>query len=272
MGLAIGLRSMPFHERQIFGQQEAGEASRTSLQLVDAVLSIPLRIQFIIWTLIGLLALLIGLFISPEMRKWLIRLVLRFAATYWLLYIFLTRYREVLAQMVINLSPPGATQPVANDALPPPAFVPPTGSTWLTYVLALGVAGILMFIAWKSYRIWRELNTPYNIPVVDRLAKIARSSLDDLSAGRDSTDVIMNCYFRMSDVVGEKKQISRKGSMTPAEFAIKLEQAGLPGDAVQQLTRLFESVRYGGYKTNSTMINEAVTCLTTILHYCGETI
>ena len=46
--------------------------------------------------------------------------------------------------------------------------------------------------------------------------------------------------------------------------------AGLPGDAVRRLTRLFESVRYGDRKSPPKDVNEAVTCLNTILHYCGE--
>jgi hypothetical protein len=60
--------------------------------------------------------------------------------------------------------------------------------------------------------------------------------------------------------------------MTPNEFAIRLERAGLPGDAVRRLTRLFEMVRYGDRKSAPKDISEAVTCLNTILHYCGETI
>ena len=58
--------------------------------------------------------------------------------------------------------------------------------------------------------------------------------------------------------------------MTQAEFAVRLERDGLPADAVKSLTRLFENVRYGGYRTGPKEVNEAVACLTTILNYCGE--
>jgi len=102
------------------------------------------------------------------------------------------------------------------------------------------------------------------------LAQIARSSLRDLSDGRETTDVIMNCYFRMSDVVSDKRNLQRGMSMTPGEFALRLEEAGLPGDAVRRLTRLFERVRYGAHKAGPKDVNEAVACLTTILQYCGE--
>ena len=109
-------------------------------------------------------------------------------------------------------------------------------------------------------------------PSFKKIAGIARSSLRDISSGRDSTDVIINCYFRMSDVVADKRNLNRSAAMTPHEFAGRLEQAGLPGDAVRRLTRLFEKVRYGGHRTDSSAVNEAVACLTTILHYCGEAV
>ncbi|HSG44363.1 MAG TPA: DUF4129 domain-containing protein, partial [Anaerolineales bacterium] len=102
------------------------------------------------------------------------------------------------------------------------------------------------------------------------IAKVARTSLRDLSDGRESTDVILNCYFRMSDVVADKKNIRRENAMTPGEFSRRLEQSGLPGDAVRRLTRLFETVRYGNRKAGPQETNEAVACLTTILQYCGE--
>ena len=74
----------------------------------------------------------------------------------------------------------------------------------------------------------------------------------------------------MSDAVSRNRGLFRAKAMTPAEFARRLERAGLPGDAVRRLTRLFEAVRYGGRKSSQKEINEAVSCLTAILHYCGE--
>jgi hypothetical protein len=131
---------------------------------------------------------------------------------------------------------------------------------------------VTVFLAWKAYRIWQELKASTSEESVHKLARIARTSLEDLSSGRDSTDVILNCYFRMSDVVAERKNLNRGISVTPHEFATRLQQAGLPSDAVKQLTRLFEAVRYGGQRSNPIMVNEAVVCLTAILQYCGEAV
>jgi hypothetical protein len=71
-------------------------------------------------------------------------------------------------------------------------------------------------------------------------------------------------------VVADKRRLYREVAMTPHEFALQLEQAGLPGDAVTRLTSLFEGVRYGDRRSGPKDVNEAVSCLKAILHYCGE--
>jgi hypothetical protein len=76
----------------------------------------------------------------------------------------------------------------------------------------------------------------------------------------------------MSDVVSDRRNLHRAVAMTPHEFALRLEQAGLPGDSVTRLTRLFEGVRYGDRKSGPKDVNEAVSCLKIILHYCGESV
>jgi hypothetical protein len=125
-------------------------------------------------------------------------------------------------------------------------------------------------VLWALYRAWRRYQRFNRDKPLEEIARIARSSLDDLTSGRNSSDVIINCYLRMSDVVSDRRQLHREIAMTPHEFAVRLEQAGLPGDAVNRLTRLFEGVRYGDRKSGPKDTNEAVSCLKTILHYCGE--
>jgi hypothetical protein len=82
--------------------------------------------------------------------------------------------------------------------------------------------------------------------------------------------VIVDSYIRMSDAVAKRRGLTRKHDVTPSEFAAYLEKAGVPGDAVRTLTRLFESVRYGARRSTTDENEQAVTCLTAILNYCGE--
>lgn len=272
VGLAIGLKNVSFHEAQAFGRDETRTVRTTPLDLVNAVMSVPLRTQLGFWILFVMMFVFIGMLMSPEMRKRLIRTAIRVALTYWALYILFTRYREVLAQIGLNLAPLSGAPSVASNGAPVPEFKPPQSVSWTAYLVSFGIIVLLILLVWKLNSIWKELNGPVATSPIKKLAGIARASLRDLSSGRDSTDVIMNCYYRMSEVVLDKKNIDRNSSITPREFVLQLENAGLPSDAVRRLTRLFESVRYGGHKSDPVAVNEAVACLTTILHHCGEAI
>jgi len=211
------------------------------------------------------------LLLSPEGRKRLLRMLVRAAFTYWAIYMFMKRYPDFLSNLMGR--PASANDPAAQAAnrLPPPVFTPPQPTSWVTYALSLAIAAVLIFVTWRLVRVWREINTPAK-GSLHELANIARSSLRDLNSGGESSDVILNCYYRMSEVVSEKKRLDRRPSMTPNEFAARLERAGLPGEAVKRLTSLLESVRYGGRRTSPQMINEAVSCLTAIMNYFGESV
>ena len=270
--LATGLSDIPFRGAQSFRREEDARALGAVPQnLINSMVDIPLWQQLSLWLLILIMIVLISALLSPELRKRLILIIIRVGITYWAFYIVMMRYQDQLLQMGVSPGSSGGV-PAGSGGPTTPEFVPPQTISLASYLVSFGIAVLLVLLAWKLFNLWKE-NSAVNARLpLNKLAGIARSSLNDLSAGRESTDVIMNCYFRMSDVVENKKNFSRKASMTPAEFATRLEQGGLPSDAVQRLTRLFERVRYGGYRSGTRDVNEAVACLTTILHHCGETV
>lgn len=270
--LSIGLREVSFRDAQPFGRREA-QTEALPTPGVESLSEVSLQSQIVVWIALLLLVILISVLLTPELRKRLFRIFIRVAFTYWALYFVFARYPEVLASIAgaLNFASNGPAG-TESENLPPPEFVPPQESTWISYLAALIFILLVAILTWMALRYWRVNTARGASKSLDEIARIARSSLRDLSSGRESTDVIMNCYFRMSDVVADTRKLQRSTSMTPAEFAIRLEHAGLPGEAVRRLTRLFESVRYGGYRSGPTEVNEAVACLTTILHYCGETI
>jgi hypothetical protein len=271
--LAIGLRDVSFREAQPFGRREANTIQAPPPNFGGPLSEVSLQSQIFLWVSLFLLVMLIGVLLSAELRKRLVRLFIRVAFTYWALYFFFTRYGDSIASLGQALNAAGNDGPAKGaENLPPPVFEPPQESAWISYLVGLLFILLIVFLAWRFLRFWREYTGRAGSKSLDELARIARSSLHELSSGRESTDVIMNCYFRMSDVVADKRNLQRSAAMTPAEFAIRLEHAGLPGEAVKGLTRLFESVRYGGHRSGPTEVNEAVACLTTILHYCGETV
>jgi hypothetical protein len=195
-------------------------------------------------------------------------LLIRVGFTAWALYYLFKNYGDQL--FGFNLQRPDAAQLDGETVVPMPVFEAPQVSPAFSYLISFTFALILLVVVWLLYRGWQRYMGFNKSRPLDEIARIARSSLHDLSSGRNSSDVIINCYLRMSDVVSNKRQLHREIAMTPHEFALRLEQAGLPGDAVNRLTRLFESVRYGDRKSGPKDVNEAVGCLKTILHYCGE--
>ncbi len=270
--LSFSMDTIPFNEAQHFVNNEAGDFPPVTAQdVTNAWSGVALWKQVVVWGLISLMVLLVGLLLSAELRKKLFKLLLRFVATVLAIF-FLMRYYGpqllALQQMAATL---GQQDPPAN-AQPMPTFQPPQVSPVFSYLVSFGFALLWIAVLWGLYQGWKKYNALNTKKPLDDIARIARSSLHDLSSGRDSSDVIINCYLRMSDVVADKRKMQREIAVTPQEFALRLERAGLPGDAVRRLTRLFEMVRYGDRKSAPKDVSEAVSCLNTILQYCGETI
>lgn len=264
--LAISLNEVPFREGQRFGQKETTQVEIFSQNIDQVWVAIPIWKQIMVWVLAALMFVLIGMLMSPELRKRLLRMFIRVAFTFWALY-FVMKNHLLRFNILGGGEETAASQ---NSALPVPVFEPPQVSPTFSYLISFAFALGWLLIIWLLYRGWKRYVSLNTKKPLGEIARIARSSLNDLSSGRNSSDVIINCYLRMSDVVSDKRHLHRAIAMTPHEFALHLEQAGLPGDAVTRLTRLFEGVRYGARKSGPQDINEAVSCLKTILHYCGE--
>jgi hypothetical protein len=266
--LAVSLNEVPFREGQQFGHREAVDVQVSAQQVAQVWGNIPVWKHMVVWLLASLMIVLIGLLLSPELRKRLFVLFIRVVFTVWAVYFFLRNFGD----RILGLNLQGAAaQPSDNSNAPLPVFEPPQVSPTFSYLISFVVALLWLVLLWALYRGWQKYSALLSSKTpLEELARIARSSLDDLSNGRNSSDVIINCYLRMSDIVADKRRLYRHEAMTPSEFAVRLEQAGLPGDAVRRLTHLFEGVRYGDRRSGPKDVNEAVSCLKTILHYCGE--
>lgn len=268
--LSVSLRDISFGDAQPIGREEAEQVTRPP-QLLPPLTPETVQSQIVLWVALIVLITLVGLLLSPEGRKRMLRILIRVAFTAWALYFLFNRYPGMFDFLNPEAQGEGPRPPNigAEQSVPPPVFTPPQETPLLSYAVSLLIILGLVFLGWRAYRMWQAMNQRSSRSLQD-LARIARSSLRDLSDGRETTDVIMNCYFRMNDAVADRKNLQRGASMTPAEFASRLQEAGLPADAVRRLTRLFEGVRYGQRKAGPKDVNEAVACLTAILQYCGE--
>ena len=266
--LAMSLNDVPFRAGETFTREQTEQIELSAEDVSQIWADVPLWKHIVIWILMSFVVVLIGLLLSPEQRKRLLIMFIRMALMFLGVYFLIQNYGDRL----FGLGAPGEQPAQSGEQLgsPVPAFEPPQISPVLSYLISFGFALLLLALLWGLYRGWKRYQILNTKKPLEEIAKIARSSLDDLSAGRNSSDVIINCYLKMSDVVSHKQQLQRDSAMTPSEFAVRLERAGLPGDAVTRLTRLFEVVRYGDRKSAPRDVTEAVNCLQTILRYCGE--
>jgi len=270
--LAAGLRNLQFDEGHPLGILQSIPTQNYAPDLVNQFVSVPLWKQAAFWILVVSLVVLMASLLSPELRKRVIRSILSLALTLLALSYLLDHNLIKLPEIQSAASSAAGTTLQNGEGLPPPpVFSPPKIPGWVNYLISLGVVLAFLGGTWVLLRWWQRLSHPYRSPdTLKDIASIARSSLRDLSAGGDWSDAVTNCYMRMSEVVSRTRGLYRREAMTPTEFAFRLEHTGLPGDSVQRLTHLFESVRYGAHKPAKNEINEAVSCLNAILHYCGE--
>jgi len=273
--LAAGLHEVELKPGYSLPFEEAQRANTTLEGAVRGFQKIPLWKQVLFAVLSVLMLVLAYSMLTPELRKRLLRSIISVTSTALvLLYLF---NEGMISLPALEMMSEGAEivpqSEGTGEAVPIEPFVAPQVSPWTTYLVTLGIVLSLLAAAWFLFRLWKRLSVSGSIPTkpLDELVSIARASLDDLAAGEDWDNVIISCYARMGDAVRTSRGLSRKHAMTPTEFARRLERAGLPGEPVRRLTRLFEMVRYGGRASSQNEINEAVSCLTDILRYCGET-
>src|SRR5258706_5763290 len=76
MGLAIGLKNISFRKAQAFGKNETQVAQSAPVDLINAVMAIPLKTHVRFLILIVMLFVLIGMLMSRAMREPLLRMLL----------------------------------------------------------------------------------------------------------------------------------------------------------------------------------------------------
>ncbi len=231
--------------------------------------STPLWKIILLWVLFLLVFILFFYLLPPEVRKRVLIQAIRFALTA-IAILYALRNRIIDLPSLNSGQPAEGNSPLIGGPSNAnvPVFHPPALASWMIYLISLGVTLALLALIWAVYRFWSRFRTRQISPL-DAIAGVARTSLDDLAAGYDWGDVIIESYVRMSEAVSTRRGLARTEAMTPREFAARLERAGLPANAVSRLTRLFESVRYGAHHSSQADVNEAVACLNSILQACG---
>ena len=136
----------------------------------------------------------------------------------------------------------------------------PEWSVWVasigTAVFLTGVVSLGLLLYYKKY--YKRM-TP-----ADRLAREAERAVDALQQGGEFKNVIIRCYYQMSQILSSERGIRRDLAMTPSEFEQALEEKGFPSEPIQYLTKIFEEVRYGTRQPDKQEEEKAIWYLTVI--------
>ena len=238
--------------------------------LAEAISETPVWKILLLWAAFVVNMLLFFFLLPPDVRKRILRQLVSLVLGV-LAIVLALRYR-LIKLPVLEAPPPQEQNSGAGSAgtnLPTAGFEPPAMTQWWLAAVSFLVLAACLALLWLAYRWWAGGAARRN-PELGAIGAIAQASLDEIAAGREWKDVIIQSYARMSEAVSRRRGLDRHWAATPREFAERLEQAGLPARAVRTLTRLFEAARYGTRPSSQSDIHEAIACLNSILQACGQ--
>lgn len=169
---------------------------------------------------------------------------------------------------VATQTPQSVTEDPVEPELPPAEplpLVPPWVSTLITVTFLLLLLGGTALVIWFFWP--RE---PIVVFPMRELSQDAEDALSDLRSGVNLRNVILRCYVEMGRTVDDWRGVQRTEDMTPREFESSLTELGLPPKPVADLTRLFETVRYGTNDPSKEEEETAESSLTAIIQACQE--
>jgi len=263
--LAGGLSGLEFGARQPFLLAQLwADASDAPPTLPKTEKLILLFRMFLAVALVLFPFSLIYVLLSRKARKRLLRNIISLLLFIVLSYMLANGQLNLLNRNAITL-PDVSLQPVAPGS--ELTFIAPT-SQWPAFIVSLGLALLITALVLGAlWFIWRCYAQRPPAPL-EQLAQEAQGALNALQAGGDIKNVIIRCYFEMSQVLSVQRGIQRQSEMTPREFEVQLKALGLPSRPVQQLTRLFEAVRYGNTAPGAEEERQAVESLSAIIQAC----
>ncbi len=77
------------------------------------------------------------------------------------------------------------------------------------------------------------------------LQETARAAVREAEAGGDVLQTVVRCYRDMLELYRQSRYAGRYNALTPRELTKRLVEAGVPREAAEGLTELFERARYG---------------------------
>ncbi len=132
------------------------------------------------------------------------------------------------------------------------------------FLLALGTSTALLIAAWRL----RKAAPKPPESATPALEESIDNAIRGLSQGRDAVGVVVDCYREMMGSFAATSGVDPR-TLTPREFARSLAPFGLGGAALDELTALFELVRYGR-RPDGDFAPRALSCMTQLRERLAE--
>jgi len=138
---------------------------------------------------------------------------------------------------------------------------PPIESMRWPILVSIVLAGVLFLIVTLPLAIfWRKRRLARLLPdTAEDIASIAAEAASEIAAGLNAVGVVQKCYVRMVRVLSQESNV-RESFLTPREFAVVLRRKGFQSEDIDDLTHMFELVRYGE-RADETFADRAHRCL-----------
>jgi len=268
--LAAGLQTLEFrggHQYAISDLEQPGWGESAVLPLPYALMERIL--EAMPWFILGILILGAVVF-----RRKLLREVIRFRVLIVFMVLLaliglraghgLLPVEEEVEQEFIPGPPAESWQPPFPPPEPGPGDTtpqsPPQLPWWVTYLVATALAVPAVWLGWHFVR--RAARRKQTEVSDDSLQDIAAEAAAELRAGLPFDEVVIRCWARMAEILARRAG-GNAPQMTPRELASVLTRWGVRHEAVADLTRLFEEVRYGS-KADAPRRDRAIAALAEI--------
>jgi len=212
--------------------------------------------------LASLAFIVVGSIFSRELRAYLLLFVVLFLMVLAFYHFFANRPRPEVEPQTLEV--PAAAwmdhtaAPADEGTSEPPA--------WSVSAIAIGISigiAILLAIAWATLAPrWRRRAGSEDKTGLEELIETVGNAADEIQLGGDPRSAVLRCYREMIRILCRNQAIDY-APMTPRELAAMLYRAGFTVRHVDQLTEIFESVRYGN-RSGQPLAEQAINCLDAI--------
>jgi len=224
--------------------------------------AILLRILFTA-AVVCLALIVIGAIFRKELRWYLLSLVV-VTLLFLGLFALLKRGTDRVEPTVSFDETPAIVQIDDRPAAPSDEEAPPP--TWsytaAAITISIGIALLLAAVLTRFASRWGRRVEGQDRTELEELIETVGAAADEIQLGGDPRSAVLRCYREMLRIFAQRKTLDH-AHLTARELAAALHRAGFTAQHVDQLTEIFELVRYGN-RGGQPLAERAIGCLVAI--------